>query len=96
MGTQELYHIRFNNHVYNLGDTQVNELLKIRESRDSETEIIIKLKNTNEVIGTVIDLEGFNPLSPFDVYIPVFFRIRTSEKIIELNFLEVESIELKN
>ena len=95
MNTKDLYPIPFDNQVYFLSFEQVNELLKISKYSGSDIKLFIKLNNNREVIGTVLDFKGHNPLSPADVYIPVVFRIKTSEKIEELTFLEVESIEVE-
>lgn len=96
MNTKDLYWIPFGNQVYSLTFEQVNELLKISEFSNSDIKLKIRLKNNRELIGTVFDFDGYNPLSPADIYIPIVFKIKTSEKTEELTFLEVESIKVEN
>lgn len=95
MNTKDLYPIPFDNQVYFLSFEQVNELLKISKYCNSDINLTIKLKDNREVIGTVLEFKGHNPLSPADIYIPFAFKIKTSEKTEELTFLQVESIEVE-
>jgi hypothetical protein len=90
------YPIPFKNQMYFLRLEQVKELLKISEYNGSNIEVTICTKEGEEVTGFVKDFKGHNPLSPADIYIPIVFHIDTSHGLRELNFLEVDSIEIKN
>jgi hypothetical protein len=96
MSFDENYPIPFRNQVYILRLEQVKELLKISTYKGSNIELIIKIKDGKEIIGTVKEFNGYNPLSPADVYIPIVFWIETTMGLKELNFLEVDAIEIKN
>jgi small nuclear ribonucleoprotein (snRNP)-like protein len=94
MNSNELYPVIFRNQRYNLTFEFVKELLKISEYCGSDISLIIKTKNRGEIIGTIKEFEGYNPLMPADVYIPIEFKIETDEGIELVNFLEVESIDI--
>lgn len=96
MNSSDYYPIQFRNQVYNLKLEQVKELLKISEYNGSNIPLIINTKGSGKIIGTVIEFQGYNPLMPADVYIPIMFKLETSEGIKEINFLEVKSIEFKH
>lgn len=96
MNTKDHYPIPYCNKVYFLSCEEVDELLKISEYCNSDIKLKIKLRNNRELIGTVFDYDGYNPLAPADEYIPIVFKIKTSEKIEELTFLEVKTIEIEN
>lgn len=90
------YPVRFKNQLYFLRLEQVKELLKISEYNGSNIKVTICTKEGEEVTGFVKDFKGQNPLYPADVHIPIVFHIETNQGLKELNFLEVNSIEVKN
>jgi len=94
--TKDYYPIPFENQMYYLKNEQVVVLLKISQYCGSNIQLIIYTKNSGVIIGTVKEFQGYNPLMPADVYIPIVFKIETNDNIKEINFLEVESIEIKN
>ncbi len=96
MNADDFFKIPFKNQVYKLPFDQVEDLLKISEYKGLDIEVIIKTNDNKEIIGTVQDFHGYNPLHPADIDIPIVFKIKTSVEIIEINFLEVKSIEVKN
>jgi hypothetical protein len=95
MSSTDYYPIPFRNQVYILRLEQVKELLKISEYNGSNIPLIINTKESGEIIGIVIEFQGHNPLMPADVCIPIIFKLETNDGIKEINFLEVESIEIK-
>lgn len=96
MNSSDYYSIPFENQVYLLKIEQVKELLKISEYSGSEIPLTINTKENGEITGTVIEFDGYNPLMPADIYIPIIFKLKTDAGIKEIIFLEVESIEIKN
>lgn len=92
MNSVDYYPIPFKDQVYFLKLEQVNELLKISEYYGSNIPLIFNTKKGGEIIGTIKEFQGHNPLMPADVYIPIVFKIQTKEGVKEINFLEVESI----
>lgn len=96
MSSNEYYPVPFKGQMYQLRLEQVKELLKISEYSGSNIPLMINTKENGEIIGTVIEFQGHNPLMPADVYIPTIFKLKTNTGIKEINFLEIESIEIKN
>jgi Na+-transporting NADH:ubiquinone oxidoreductase subunit NqrA len=96
MNSTDYYSIPFRNQVHLLKVELVKELLKISEYNGSDIPLIIKTKNSGEIIGTVKEFQGYNPMGVEDIYIPIVFKIETNEVVKEINFLEVESIKIEN
>ncbi|HCE59207.1 MAG TPA: hypothetical protein DER09_15570 [Prolixibacteraceae bacterium] len=96
MNYDKNYPIPFKNQMYFLRLDQVKKLLKISEYNGSNIEVTICTKEGGEVTGFVKDFKGHYLLSPAEVYIPIVFHIDTNDGIREFNFLEVDSIEIKN
>ncbi len=88
------YLIIYNGFPYNLNKNKVKELLKISECKESGQTIKVKWLDGRVAIGQIIDFKGYNPLMPADVYVPIEWRLRSEGKIIEINFREIQTIDI--
>ncbi|MGD9978082.1 MAG: hypothetical protein AB7S54_09125 [Bacteroidales bacterium] len=92
----KVYLVQFENMTYSIPVQLVRDLLKISENEGSNQNLVIRLKDNKEIKGNVIDYVYYNTLYAEDINVPVSFRIKSNEKIEEITFLEVVSIELQN
>jgi len=103
MNSTVTFIVRFENKSYILNNSQVDELVKISKycygkeppKHFRPIELTITLKNKQVITGYIIDYDGYNPLNPYDVNIPLRFTIKNGDNEISLIFLEVEKIEIE-
>lgn len=96
--------VKFENKSYTLNHDQVDELLKISKycypleppKGYSPIELTITLKNKQVITGYILNYDGFNPLYPYDVNIPLRFTIKQGDKETSITFLEVEKIDVED
>lgn len=91
-----LYNVRFKNQDYSLNKKQVDDLLLIGSLKGSSTEILLELRDARQIEGTVIDFKGYSVLFPYDVYIPIEFKIKINEEDEHISFLDIISFEILN
>lgn len=102
MNSDADYIVEFENKLYSLTKKQVDELLIISKycylyelpKGLCPINLAIRLNNKEIVTGYIIEFEGFNPLSPNDVFIPVRFTIKHNDEERSLTFLDIESIDV--
>lgn len=92
----EFYSLTFNDKVYNVNFERVDKLLEISKYKGLEIKLTFKLNRDIEVTGLIIDFESIHKLVPFDEFIPLVFKLKTQNGIVEINFTEIiDFIQMK-
>lgn len=84
------YNIPLGNKKYCLSDKSVDKLIQIKEQSEKQIETTIELKNGEVITGEIVKIEGYNPLVPYDEFIPLEFQINYQNSIRKILFTEIK------